>query len=152
MSSYVFWLMICLWIINIVEANFIITINGIEEVAEGDTVNITCAFTGTATPARPIFMISGNPYSYDVSKYFLDSTSNPVIEYNNNTKNYTTTFTVLNVPMDRRFNYKMLDCYNLWSSKRKRILVYCKSKFLVSFLKNVTLIINLMNDCQLQTN
>lgn len=141
--------MICLNY-HIVEAEFIVTIIDIGEVAEGDTVNFTCTFTGTTTPTRSFFMI--HPHSDDVSKYFVNSTLNPVIEYNNNTKNYTTTFTVLNVHMDRRFNYKNLFCSSLWSVKQKRLLVYCKSKFLVSFLKNVTLTINLMNDCQLKTN
>lgn len=120
--------MICLNY-HIVEAEFIVTIIDIGEVAEGDTVNFTCTFTGTTTPTRSFFMI--HPHSDDVSKYFVNSTLNPVIEYNNNTKNYTTTFTVLNVHMDRRFNYKNLFCSSLWSVKQKRLLVYCKSKFLV---------------------
>lgn len=120
--------------LTIVGAAFTVTMNEIGEVAEGDTVNFTCTLEGTTSPNISYFLVNYIP----LFNFFFNSTSNPVIEYDNTTKNYTTTFTVLNVPVDRRFNYQILYCGSGLSFKGKTLIVYCKSKFWASFLKKLT--------------
>lgn len=120
---------------NIVCAAFIVTMNEIGEVAEGDIVNFTCTLTGTTTPTVSSFLIHFSPPG--ISNFFINSTLNPVIEYDNNTKNYTTTFTVPNVPVDRRFNNHILYCGSRNSFEWKTLIIYCKSQLVCEVCERV---------------
>lgn len=125
---------------TIVGASFIVTINDFGELEEGDTVNFTCTWIGSTTPNTSLTYFYFF-FNRDISGAFMNSTLNPVIEYDNSTQNYTTIFKVSNVVVDRRFNYQFLSCFgNLgFASAGKRLTVYCESQFYALF-----------NDCNLQ--
>lgn len=131
---------------TIVGASFIVTINDFGELEEGDTVNFTCTWIGPTTPNTSLtyFYFFFNPGA------FMNSTLNPVIEYDNSTQNYTTIFKVSNVVVDRRFNYQILSCFgNLgYASAGKRLTVYCESQFYALFNNcNLQLTIKLVYNC-----
>lgn len=108
-----------------VGASFIVTINDFGELEEGDTVNFTCTWIGSTTPNTSLTYFYFF-FNRDISGAFMNSTLNPVIEYDNSTQNYTTIFKVSNVLVDRRFNYQILSCFgNLgFAGAGKRLTVY----------------------------
>lgn len=75
-----------MYFLTIVGASFIVTINDIGEVAEGDRVNFTCTWTGSTTPNISITYFYF-PFNRDISGAFLNSSLNPVIEYDTSTQN-----------------------------------------------------------------
>lgn len=139
-SFYVRCIFLFLFLVffTIVGASFIVTINDFGELEEGDTVNFTCTWIGSTTPNTSLtyFYFFFNP---DISGAFMNSTLNPVIEYDNSTQNYTTIFKVSNILVDRRFNYQFLSCFSGLVGAGKRLTVHCESQFYALF-----------NDCNLQ--
>lgn len=149
LTRYSFYTYDVFFFFTIVGASFIVTINDFGELEEGDTVNFTCTWIGSTTPNTSLtyFYFFFNP---DISGAFMNSTLNPVIEYDNSTQNYTTIFKVSNVLVDRRFNYQILSCFgNLgYASAGKRLTVYCESQSYELFYNcNLQLTIKLVYNC-----
>lgn len=132
LTRYSFYTYDVFFFFTIVGASFIVTINDFGELEEGDTVNFTCTWIGSTTPNTSLTYFYFF-FNRDISGAFMNSTLNPVIEYDNSTQNYTTIFKVSNVLVDRRFHYQYLSCFSTLSSGivsvGKRLTVYCESQF-----------------------
>lgn len=143
--------MFCFVFFTIVGASFIVTIivtiNDFGELEEGDTVNFTCTWIGSTTPNTSLTYFYFF-FNRDISGAFMNSTLNPVIEYDNSTQNYTTIFKVSNVLVDRRFNYQFLSCFSGLVGAGKRLTVHCESQFYALFNNcNLQLTIKLVYNC-----